>query len=93
MSIFTKLFLGSPYLVCYLLFDVDQITAGKTAKGASSQSVLLFKQGMRWDDIAIVGGGERCKQGMARKPEESIQLGRPRHEWVDNIKKEFKLIC
>jgi len=31
-------------------------------------------------------GGERCIQGLERKPEGKRPLGRPRRRWEDNIK-------
>jgi hypothetical protein len=51
-----------------------------------------YQKGTRWGDIDIVGGGMRCKQGLAGKLEEIIKLGRPRHNRADNIRKDFKLI-
>ena len=36
------------------------------------------------------GGGERCAQGSAGKPEGKRPLGEPRRRWEDNIKMDLQ---
>jgi hypothetical protein len=58
----------------------DQIKRNEKVGGGGGTSTLL-------------GEGERYIQGLAGNPEETVQIGRPRHRWEDNIRKDLKLIC
>jgi hypothetical protein len=58
----------------------------------SSPSIIgmIKPRTMRWaGHVARIGGGKRNAYRFLLKPEGRRPLGRPRHEWVDNIKMDL----
>lgn len=77
MSIFTKLLLGCPYLF-YQLFDINQTTAGKTAKEHLHDLYCLWNKKCDGTTSTLLGegkGANKVWRGSRKKPYSLEGLG------------------